>query len=504
MYPTQTIELSPFENPELLAAQDIFSSPENISTFIAVSADTIPQLHEARVLARYEAEAALEKNMEFVREGEFEKAPAPIDVLGTARRVLWAECAYGKNSLEHQSVKSGLVDDCNRLYAEARSKNISEYFAPVRLDYDSANEQFLAYGQQSSMRELVAGGLSPYITEKEEKSYRINDNVEEATFEACMSLGNADNIGVVKIAQCADWAIKSYEQNPDGAHGGYVPKNKKIMVGYTSFDTQESCRYGEQMSIPGELITNEVINKIFQLLDLTSGANLSKIDVHATQVVLEREQIKDSVDFVKLLDQVASEHHGFLVYLGEQVSDEHHRDYSTIKSEAIERQVKYQQDSEGLAELLIDLERNKTDVWVAEKIVEDHVQNKLFKVAKENPHEARIIFDEKTASKYQKVIELELVGRFEEARLLEDQARAQAPPAVFCGAGSCGLESVEKSKESWVRAQTKAKPNEKVVKDTIRDCVECGAKGSVYYAYSMEVIRKCCSQCGVVEVKHTK
>src|SRR5579872_223443 len=94
--------------------------------------DAIPEVCEARVKAAEYAQQVLSQNRQKVIEGEVDTVPLPVDVLGTARRVVEAENSHGRSSEVRSRLFEGLLLDCARVYAEAYRAKSWEYFAPSR------------------------------------------------------------------------------------------------------------------------------------------------------------------------------------------------------------------------------------------------------------------------------------------------------------------------------------------------------------------------------------
>jgi len=103
------------------------------------------------------------------------------------------------------------------------------------------------------------------------------------------------------------------------------------------------------------------------------------------------------------------------------------------------------------------------------------------------------------------VARLEAAGRWEDAFQMMNKVQEEAPGGGYCGAGSCGIQSInEKSAEGQdIKEKLDAKSGDKVVKDNERACQRCNRKGAVYYAYNPTKVNKLCTSCGATDSKQT-
>lgn len=478
---------------------------ETEATFI--SADAIPELSFVRRRAAQQADEILESNREHLRQGEYEAVPLPIDVLGTARRVL----AIEKGQEQYQEAYKGLVLDCQRLFAEVFRKNSWEYFLPVVQEYDVEQQVFMSHGQ--SLLEIVKGGLSP-LTEPDEQERRKNEYIEEQTYTAVAKLALEQTVSVVTISECTEWATEAYEHDKTAGdaktgrygYGGYVPEIQKLMIRNTIFPAESDNRIEEQVGLPGTYITHEVIQTALELIGLYDAATMDRTKVHGTQVLHN----KGIFDFVALLDALASDASGKRIYLGEAVSDDTEIDYSHeyLHQIASNRQKQLVGHSEDLAGYLLELELNNTDRWAAEKIMENFIKERMFGEARKDSQKAAEMFDAATAQGYMQVDLLRASGQFEAATQLQQTVEAAAPAPSYCGAGSCGLESLSLLTAEAATAQKlglKADAKNGLLIDTERKC-PCGKKSIVYDSRG----NKACTSCkstqinGIVKMTNSK
>lgn len=438
-------------------------------------ADQIPELYLARHQAAQEADQIQQQNSELLVEGNFESIPIPVDALGTARRLHQTAEKFGKDSLEYQDHWQVLMKDCQRLLAEAYRKNTWEYFPKTVQNFDHETGEYRAHGQ--SLIEIVAGGLSPLVS-PEEAERRQNEFVEEKTYQAIGQMG-LRNVVSLTISECPDWAIESYSHDNKTAHGGYVPEINKLVLRGVEFFGGLDVREEEQLALSGVYITHEVVLETMRRLKIISvEQNLTKSQVQSKQIITSQIGV---IDFAKLLDQVAAESSGENIFLGEAVAADHPKNYAAIEEESQNRQRQQYHQARTLVSYVEYLQREGVDRWAAVAMVENYVKEELLKIARKDPKQAANMFDEKTAEGFRAVGYLESIGHIQQAQRLLEQVEAQAPAPSYCGAGSCGLEKVEKGSELEVRAKELGLDGSKgLLSDKERSCPGCKNKSIVY------------------------
>lgn len=462
--------------------------------------DDIPEAYDARRAVRLDAEALLDNRRADVAQGEAVLLP-PVDALSTAHKVLEAETMYGRGSAEHVQRYKGLVLDCHRLVAEWYRKKTSEYFPPVRHVFDIETEEFFSHGL--SVRQMTENALMPISGDPEEESRRINEHVEDATPHIVRGLG-CIALGVEKIrtvSECTDKAIADYawdvkHKRPHRGYGGYVPEIKKVMIRDISLDTDILDRYEEQVGLPGRFITHYIIQKALE----RGGAEVSDMDktqLHGAQILAR----DDLLDFVRVLDTVASEEWCTNIFMGEVVAADHAKNYATFRQHALKRQEGLKDMAETVAMFVLDLAEDNVDRRRAPAMVEKFVKIQLLELGKQSTIIAEQMFDAKTAQRLQQVAHFQAIGQNEQAFMLMQQVIEQAPGGGFCGAGSCGLEAIDLSSESGQDLAKKvgAKAGDTVLRDTERTC-RCGKKG-IIYAFNSKEVKKYCESCSARESK---
>lgn len=470
----------------MAAAAETIQITENTNVLGYIDADRVSKLQFVRSHYTNEALDILEQNRELLRQGDFDVVPIPVDALGTAHRVLAAGQQFGENGVEQQELHAGLTLDCKRLLGEAYRKNTWEYFPKVLQPRDPLSGEYYAHGQP--INQILIGGLSP-VAEPEEQDRRVNEFVEEKTYQAIGKMCLGQELSVQTISECPDWAIEAYERDPKAGHGGYAPGIRKLMIRNVSF-VASGDRYEEQVALSGIFIDHDVITEALEEAGgLATGVVISKTELHGRQFIDTQNQ--DVIGFVELLDEKASLASGHNIFMGEIVEADFDKNYELVRQQAEQRQQNIAEQAAELRDLVLDLARNKTDRWLAGGIVENFVQDKLKEAARQNPEQAAIIFDQQTAEGYEEVVYLKAVGRVEEAeaRLLEVEAQAPAPS--YCGAGSCGLEAVTNAQEIQKAKELGLDTSKKLLRHKDGKCKNCGTKGVVYDLTSKRTCLEC-------------
>lgn len=466
--------------------------------------DDIPGAYQARVIERMEAEDILEKRR-LTYETSGVLPYLPVDALSTADAVLEAEVMHGQNSQQYTERYKGLILDCQRLVSEWYRKKKPEYFPPVRHVFNEAKEEFFSHGL--SIRQMTENALTPMTDNPEEESRRINERVEDATSHIIRKLGNValGDMAIRTISECTDKAIEDYAYDqqysrPHGGYNGYVPEIQKVMIRDIRLDPESNDRFEEQIGLPGTYITHEIIQLALAKRD-ANVEHMDKTELHGSQLLVQ----DDLLDFVKLLDETAREEWANEnIFMGEEVESDHLKDYNTFRQEALIRQNGLKDIAEVTAQFVLELALQTEDPRNAPAHVEEFVKRQLLTIAKQDIEIAEQMFDKQTADDLQRVGQLELLGRFEEAQDLMLAVERAAPGGGFCGAGSCGLEGVTgNNKEAQdLRKQLKAESGDTIVKDKERAC-RCGKK-SIVYAFNKHKVSKLCQSCGAFETKISK
>jgi hypothetical protein len=515
--PTAELLSMPFPRVELALVPDIVAEQQ----LPWINADDVPALQQAREIGRQHYEGLLKDRAQDMEDGNYENVPHVVDALGTAALVVRAKQKYGEGSPQHVEANAGLWLDSNRYLAEASRKNGSVYFEEVAQKFDETREDYVSNGQP--LEQIVSNGVTP-ATESEEISYRLIEAVEEKTYSAVRRLAklSIDNVVVFKpatplsdalesrlevrvltISECSDAAIAAHKAGSNDWHY-YAPAIEKIMLRGIRFGKTEDVRYQEQLGIPGLEITRDDINELMRRRRvIRKDQYLSKAEVRNTQMInLNGENV---IDLARDLDEIASQRSGKRIFLGEIIPDDQPKDYDAIPDIAAARQKKLQDDTDRLTEYLIQLEESGTDHAVGNALVGEFVDRLLFQKVKDDPEQAAIVFDERTAAGVQEVIDLRRLGKYEEAALLEQKIEYEAPPSGGCGPGSCDLLPVNLAgvEGKKIKDLLKVEPGDTVVRHKGKPCKACGKVGQVVYAYTLAKVSKGCLKCGATEFKAT-
>lgn len=473
-----------------------------------IDSDSVTALSDVRIQSDQVSADILKSRMQSLREGDVANVPYAVDSLSTAALAVDASEKYGTASAEYAEKRRGIVLDCERLLAEAHRKLSWEYFARERQVYDPERRSYMGYGR--ALIDIVTNGITP-VAEPEEQDCRIAERREEVTVrhigemlmkatgvlspEAFPQVSLADElvksvdstsstdrfVSVLTISECTDWAIDAYEKNPDGAFDGYAPPIEKLMVRVIHIDPTSGSRYEEQVGVSGLYINHKVINRALQMIGvIPKGRELTKTEVRGKQLI--NTSGGSALEMLALLDQLASEDSRQLIFMGEPVDASHLQDYDAVPDQAANRQIQQQSDAEVLADFVMELAANGTDSWAANALVGRFVTKQIFEAVKGKPQEAAIAFDAKTAAGVQEVSYLRSIGHMNQANYLEQVVEAKAPPAGFCGAGSCGIVGVDASSADGLAAKAlglKAE-NGELLKDSERSCPDCNKMEVMY------------------------
>ncbi len=465
--------------------------------------DSIPEVAAARQEIRADAHNVLEHRRLNQLQG-VEQEYVSVDALSTAHELLDSIKMYGLQSPQHIERSAGLVLDCQRLVAEWYRKKKPEYFPPVRHVFDSNKEEFFSHGL--SIRQMTENALVPIRNNAEEESRRINERVEDATPHILRKLGKLaiGQESILTISECTDKALTDYAHDiatdsPHRGYDGYVPEIEKVMIRVIKPDSESDDRFEEQVGLPGTYITHEIIQMALAHRGV-SVEHMNKTELHGSQILTT----DDLMDFVALLDEVASEEWCVNIFMGEEVPKHFFKDYAHFREQALARQKSIEDEAKTVANFVVDLAEDNVDRRKAPAMVEDFVKTILLDMAKTDATVAEQMFDKKTADGLSEVRQLEAAGRFEEAFNRMQEVEKAAPGGGFCGAGQCGLESVNTQSSSGKELvkNLKADAGDKVVADKERAC-RCGKK-SIVYAYNKNKVNKYCTSCHSFESKVSK
>lgn len=487
---------------ELAALQEVWTSEdvqERVGCAFNVSHD--PYFRDVRAKAKLQAEAIVEYHMQHLRNGEFDHVPLEADPGGTARKLVAVGKAFGKESAEYKEVLQGLRRDCERRIAEASRMKGWELYDETVMTLDANTGQFFSDGL--SVDQMLENGLTPAVNPDcpEELPRRINEFVELKTDAQLVQTAGMEDYGTFVLSQCPQSVRDAYLQDPNKAVASdYVPEIDKTMIRHKLFDPKTGEIRMRQLGVPGLYFTNEVVNDALARLGVTQEGDspLDRTQIHGTQFIAANNVIGDAVSMLRLLDQVASEHHGFTIYLGMPLEAGQHVDYEGIPAQAEQRRKDQAELTEKYTQLLIGLEESGLPRELVAKEANDFVRNELIEVAKQDPSQAKLMFNDSTVKDCEERAEHIQHGRYAEAAALDLKIAKEAPAAGGCGAGSCGLEDLTASEEKAVNDLLGVKAGEDTVKDNERPCMKCGQL-SVVYAWSSSGVKKGCLSCHSTE-----
>lgn len=469
-----------------------------------ISVDALPEVAAARQEVREQAWDVVRLRERQLAGEEAAVVPLAVDALSTAESVIEASTRHGIDSDIYLERLDGLELDCLRLVAEWYRKKQPEYFPASRHFFDAETGDFYSHGL--SIRQMTENALRPIDGDYEEVSRRVNERVENETAHIIRKVGGLalQQVGIRTISECTDKAIRDYQTDraagaPHRGYNGYVPEIEKVMIRDMRFEEETGDRLEEQIGLPGIFINHFVIQEALRRRGIEAGI-MDKTELHGTQLLVR----DDLIDFVELLDTVASEEWCTNIFMGEEVAADYQKDYTAIREQALRRQEGLKDMASKTAVFIMDLAVDGVDRRKAPAMVESFVKKLLLDTAKTDTTLAIQIFDEKTAAGLKEVAYLGSIGRHSEAFSLLQKVEDLAPGGGYCSGGSCGLESVDMhSKEGKeLKKLLKAEDGDTIVKDKERTC-KCGQK-SIIYAYNKNKVNKYCEHCKAFESKQTK
>lgn len=475
-----------------------------VQTQTYYSADQFPEIASLRDAVREEAWQTVRQREQQLAAGDTAEVPPVVDALSTAANVLTTEALFGADSSQYKEKLAGLELDCLRLVAEWYRKKRPEYFPPSRHFFDAETGDFFSHGL--SIRQMTENALRPIADDPEEVNRRVNERVENETPHIVRKVGGfaLGSVGIRTISECTDKAINDYVADqaagrPHRGYNGYVPEIEKVMIRDIRFDEVTGDRLEEQVGLPGTYISHRIIQLALQERGVDTR-HMDKTALHGNQMIVH----DDLIDFVQLLDDVATRAWGTNIYMGEVVPADYQKNYGAIRQESRMRQEGLRDIAQTVTAFTMELARDGVEPRQAPALVEAFVKKMLLNLAKHDTVIAEQMFDEKTADGLKAVTYLESIGQFDAAFEQMKEVETAAPGGGYCGAGSCGLESVNIASKEGKELLKKlgADSSDTVVKDKERAC-RCGKK-SIVYAYNKNKVTKLCGSCGAFESKVSK
>lgn len=401
-----------------------------------VDADHIAGINYARHKAGEEAAAILAGNRASLMAGQIDYVPYDVDPLGTAKAVMSG------------APMEALVDDCERLFAEAENKGRAAYFQPFKETYLDGD----LYFNSQSLIKLHSNALSP-ICHPEESVNRHHEYVENTTYVALIESGRFVGQRVLTIGLCPEYAIEAFEQSKKSKASarqkdsfnvaGYNPESRQYVIRQATIEKDGVVI--EQASLPGLLHDPEVIKLALNSLgaeltdEMSSAANL-----RSRQFVGDIELF----DIIKAADEIASQKYETQVFMGMVAVGP--VDYENVKTESSDRVAGQRQRAKEAAEFLLDLARKNLDPARAAYELNHYCKKILLRDFKDDNEKLAVIFDQSTAQLVARLTQLEREGSHSKSHELADFILAIAPVIAFCGNGSCDLEFVRTFSEEEI------------------------------------------------------
>ncbi len=454
-----------------------------------ISADALPNVHALRKSCDVDSQNILAERKALLREGEFKQVPYAFDTLTTAKKLLQAEKDYGKDSPEYAQVYKGFYLDSKRHRDEARRRLTWEYFPEVEQKFDVERDSYV-YGDYA-LKDIVDNGLSPVGAEEVGVDTLIANRREEYTHVALGKLGR------LMLEQTVEIPL---EQSMTTMTVSQLDISPQTMIWGVRYDPIRNRRFQTQVGFTKEFITHDVIVEAYKQKGVVAvDATPDEHEILSTQAINTKGE--GVLDFMALLDSIASEKTGRNIFMGEEVPAGFRKDYQAVPAEAEARQTENPEEIESLMSEVLRLARAHTDGWLANRLLDDFVTVMLVNSVATEPGMANQIFGQSVARDVERSVWERARGNNEQADRIIAELRTTAPRATVCSGGSCGIETVNanSSEGMALASEAKAQPGDKIAKDKNRSC-KCG--GEIVYAYNdKRVNKKCLGRCGAFESK---
>ncbi len=418
--------------------------------------------------------------------------PLPINVLSVSDRIVLEE----NEAVNNFSLREALFLDSLRLVAEVRNKLSPRYFSSNFQYYDPEKKDL--FSNSRSLTEISKNGLSSFC-EPEEQQIRALDYVDNMMnielIEKCRQ--DDSNITLLRIKECPDYVIDKYQksQNENDTYNGYVPQIKKFVLQRDRISSEGVI--SDHFALPGTLIDTEVIREALnKLSDQELYQELSSLELRAKSFVISSDE-ESFIEFVKLLDDLASKKHNQSIFMGEVVPDEIKKDYYQFLDQCQDQDQDNIDLANDVSDFLLSESRQKNDPMISEVRLNKYLSKKTFDRFKHDTSQISRMFG------FQIAVNLETINRqFQTTKNKASYDGAMKvladslPPVLFCGAGSCGLIGIT-SGSNLDKTLSKLGLKGDKLGDTIRKCPNCGKKTVYYDGYA----NKACISCSSTEIK---
>ena len=418
--------------------------------------------------------------------------PLPINVLSVSDRIVLEE----NGAVNNFSLREALFLDSLRLVAEVRNKLSPRYFSSNFQYYDPEKKDL--FSNSRSLTEISENGLSSFC-EPEEQQIRVLDYVDNMMnielVEKCRQ--DNSNITLLRVKECPDYVIDKYQKSKDenDTYNGYVPQIKKFVLQRDRISSEGVI--SDHFALPGTLIDTEVISEALNKLSgQDSYQELSALELRAKSFVISSDE-ESFIEFVKLLDDLASKKHNQNIFMGEVVPEESDKDYSQFINRCQEQDQENIALANNVSDFLLSESRQKNDPIISEVRLNKYLSKKTFELFKHDTIQIARIFGVQVATNLEAINHqfqtTKNKATFDGAmKVLADSL----PPVLFCGAGSCGLIGIA-SGSNLDKTLSKLGLKGEKLGDTIRKCPNCGKKTVYYDAFA----NKACTHCGITEIK---
>ena len=512
---TETFQIhmpTSFEVPHATTVEEYLPSDQDLTDAIVlaglgsndwVSADSLEGVARRRVQVDKESAELLETARQNLRNGHMDKVHYAVNPLTTAEKWLRAKKDFGRESEHFEQLDEALNLDIGRYVAETVRLLTWEYFPPVRQERDEPQGTYTYKGMP--LQSMVDNGITP-LASAEEVVRRFAERREEVTGYVVGGLGKTmlkaaginnpleqqpERLFQITASQCPKEAINDHKIV------GYAGKVKKLMVRQLAFDTNDGSRLQSQIGLRGDIITPEVVNEANAILGvIDEDQYLDRTETLGLQMLTKQEGAL--FHYVALLDHVATRRSGNNTFMGEVVPEGYYKDYASIPAIAAKRQASQKQEVNALKSYIIGLAAKGGDAWRANFQIEAFITERMKDKYECNPDGAEVVFGKETADTFRHAIELEQQGRIQEAQILRQEARENAPNVGGCGSGSCGLKEVNPTdpEDSAAARLLGIKPEdmkEKMVSYDKAWCKGCSKIKKVYY--NKKTADAACVQC---------
>ena len=427
-------------------------------------ADEDPLLRHERTRAEARANAILARKLEESLSPTQEVLPQ-VDAIGSARLAVSAYERFGADSPEYSDAYEYLATDSSRYVGEVMRAKTWEYFSPLEHGWD-ASAGLTTFGRAN--RSILENGLNP-TAPTEEVARRRNEYIENETHRAIVDSGVAESHWCLTISMCAHGDIDGYDHD-----------SQKMMFRGMHFDIDNLGAFrraaSEQLGVKGHVFDDKFINEALRELGVIDDTQqLDRTDILNTQVLVPKDRFSDVIEFVQHLDDRAEG----VVFMGEKTQQK--GDYSSVKEQAAQRELFQRDMAAQVRDAALTFAVQGLDADIAKARLHALADRLAHQACSDNPDLAQDVFDGRTQDKYAEALVFEVSGDLEQAQELRNDAQSNAPEAMACGNGSCGLESASTAESARAHSLGLSPLDTGgYLQDKKRACKNCGRKRLIY------------------------